>query len=455
MSLLATLARQSLAQFVIVYKEIYNGSAIPPEELDALMWAKMCAKEANITPCGFKIPFDNIRRAKVTLPYLPDLINYTGCSAIKKNGGLYTPCCGKIDKDSFFCKTCSVDKEGNTKDLEFGSIDTREANIEDESFAPISFGEWMKGHKTTLPEVYEKLREAGIPLEVPASELTVRDLPKRRKGRPTRSEDSVEDEDSVPKKAKKAKADSDEEPKAKKTKAKKAESDEEPKKAKKAESDEEPKKAKKAPKAESESESEAEPKAKAKAKKAESDDEAPKKAKKTKAAEPKAKKAPKAESEDDAPKKAKKAPKAESDAEEPKKAKKAPKAESESEAEEPKAKAKKAPKADSEDEAPKKAKKPKATEESGSDSDAKAAKAAKKAAKKAAEEAEAKATKALEDGELEEEDGEIEGEYEQDCEIDGKDYNLRNGKIICDKENGEILGSLNEEGEPEWNSEKR
>jgi hypothetical protein len=55
-SLLATLARQSLAQFVIVYTEIYDGSAIPPEELDALMWARMCAKEANITPVGFKIP---------------------------------------------------------------------------------------------------------------------------------------------------------------------------------------------------------------------------------------------------------------------------------------------------------------------------------------------------------------------------------------------------------------
>ena len=69
MSLLHTLARQSLAQFVIVYGEIFDGSAIPPEELDALMWAKMCAKEANVTPVGFKIPFDNIRRAKVTLPY--------------------------------------------------------------------------------------------------------------------------------------------------------------------------------------------------------------------------------------------------------------------------------------------------------------------------------------------------------------------------------------------------
>ena len=433
MSLLHTLARQSLAQFVIVYGEVFNGSAIPPEELDALMWAKMCAKEANVTPVGFKIPFDNIRRAKVTLPYLPNLINYTGCCAIKKNGGLYTPCCGKVVEDTVYCKTCSVDKEGETKELEFGSIDTREGHVEEELFAPISFGEWMRGHKTTLPEVYEKLKAAGVPLEIPASELTVRELPKRRKGRPTRSEDSVEDEDSpkskTKSKAKKAEASEDEAPKAKKVKAKKAEAseDEAPKakktKAKKAEASED--EAPKAKKAESESEAD-EPKAKKASKKAES------------------------ESESDAPKaKAKK-----------------PKAESESEADEPKAK--KASKAESDSgsesdaKAAKKAAKAAAKAEAEAEAEAEAAKKAKKAAKAAAKaeaEAEAakaaKATAAKDAEELEEEEEEIEGDYEQDCEIDGKDYNLRNGKIICDKENGEILGTLNEDGDPEWNSEKR
>jgi len=440
MSLLATLARQSLAQFVIVYTEIYDGSAIPPEKLDALMWAKMCAKEANIAPVGFKIPFDNIRRAKVTLPYLPDLINYTGCCAIKKNGGLYTPCCGKVAEDAVYCKTCSVNKDGESKELEFGSITSREVNIEEEMFAPISFGEWMRGHKTTLPEVYEKLREAGVPIEIPASELSVRDLPKRRKGRPTRSEDSVEDEDSVPKKskAKKSKAsDSDSEsdaPKAKKaTKKAKASEDEAPKakksKAKKTESEDEAPKAKKASKKAEASESESDaPKAKKASKKAESEDEAPK-AKKSKA------KAEASESESDAPK-----------------AKKASKAESDSGSDSDAKAAKKAAKA---------AKKAAAEAEAAAAAEAEA-KAAKKAAKKAkeaeaakkAEEA-AKAAKAKDSEELEEEEEEIEGDYEQDCEIDGKDYNLRNGKIICDKENGEILGTLNEEGDPEWNSEKR
>jgi len=434
MSLLATLARQSLAQFVIVYTEIYDGSGIPPEELDALMWARMCAKEANITPAGFRIPFDNIRRAKVTLPYLPDLINYTGCCAIKKNGGLYTPCCGKTLEDSYYCKTCSLDKEGEFKELEFGAIEDRESNVEEEVFAPISFGEWMKGHKTTLPEVYDKLRAAGVPIEIPARELTVRDLPKRRKGRPTRSEDSVEDEDS-PKKAKKASG---------------SESDAPKKKASKAESDAPKAKAKKASKAESESESDV-PTKKAKAKKASgSESDVPKKAKAKKAESDVPKeKAPKA--------KASKASKAESDA--PKK--KASKAESESETEKPKAKASKGSSSDSSDldsdaRAARKAAKKAAKAAAEAEAAEAEAKAAKKAAKKAKAAEDAKKAKAaLEDGELEEEEEEIEGEYEQDCEIEGKDYNLRNGKIICDKENGEILGSLDENGDPVWNSEKR
>jgi hypothetical protein len=436
-SILATLARQSLAQFVIVYTEIYDGSAIPPEELDALMWARMCAKEANIAPVGFKIPFDNIRRATVTLPYLPDLINYTGCCAIKKNGGLYTPCCGKTLPESTYCKTCSVDKEGEFKELEFGDIEDRDTNVEEEVFAPISFGEWMKGHKTTLPEVYEKLRAAGVPIEIPARELSVRELPKRRKGRPTRSEDSVEDEDSpkAKKASKKASGSESDAPKAKKASKKAAASD-----------DEAPKKASKAKKA------------------AASDDEAPKKAPKV------PKKASKADaSDDEAPKKAKKASKvdaSESETEKPK-AKKASKVDaSESETEKPKAK--KASKAESDSgsedsdakaarKAAKKAAKAAAAEAAEAEAEAaakkaKKAKKAKEAAEAAAKEAAAKEAAELE---VEEEEEEIEGDYEQDCEIDGKDYNLRNGKIICDKENGEILGSLDENGDPVWNSEKR
>jgi hypothetical protein len=454
---LEVFARQSLAQFAIIYGEIFKlneGKAINPSEIETLMWGRMCAKEAGIVKTGFKIPYDNIKRAKVTLPYMPDDINYTGCCAIKKNGGLYTPCCGKVAEDTY-CKSCSVDKEGESKEIEFGAMDDRDQNVEDGRFAPITFAEWMKGHKTTLPEVYAKLRDAGIALEIPANELTCRELPKRRKGRPAKSDDSVVDEDSVPKKSKKAKspaASDDEAPKPKaKAKVVKADSDNE------SESEvEAPKpKAKKASPAASEDEA-----PKAKAKKAEaSEDEKPKKAPKAKKAEviedeapkPKAKKASPAAS-DEAPKakaKAKKAEVSEDEAPKPK-AKKASPAASEDEA--PKAKAPKAKKspAASEDEKPKKASKPKAEEpkkkaSSGSESDTpKKAKKAKVPEPVPEPEPEAEAEEAEEE-EMEEQEIEIMGE-------DGEmhDYMLRNGKFICSMEDGTILGTVNDEGEPEW-----
>jgi len=427
-------ARSSLSQFCLLYTDLFTGEPIQPTELEALMWGRMCAKDAGISKTGFKIPYDNIKRAKVTLPYMPYDINYTGCAAIKKNGGLYTPCCGKIAEDTYYCKSCSVDKDGEAKELQFGDIESREFNVENEQFAPITFAEWMKAQKTSLPEVYAKLRDAGIALEIPAAELMCRELPKRRKGRPAKSDDSVVDEDSVPKgkaKAKSPAASDDDAPKAKAKAKVKAES-------------------------ESESEIEAPKKGKTKAKAVASEDEAPKsKAKKASPAasedEKPAKKAPKA-----APKA--KASKAESDDEKP--AKKASKAKSAAGDEKPAKKASKA-KSASEDETPTKASKKAAPKAKASNAKSASGdeKPAKKASKGSGSESDTPKKKAkIPEPEPEEEEEEEEEVIEQEIEImgeDGKmhDYMLRSGKFICDMEDGRILGTVNEDGEPEWSDD--
>jgi len=190
-------ARQSVAAFMHIYAEIYDGTAIEPEKLEAIMWGRLCAKEAGISRMSIKVPYESIRRSKVTLPYMPEHINYTGCPVIKKNGGLYTPCCGKVPEDAFYCKTCTVDKDGNAKELEFGTLDTREENIDGDEFAPSTYAEWMKAHKTTLPEVYAKLAAQGIQLEIPAEELISRTLPKARRGRKSKPDDESADADTV------------------------------------------------------------------------------------------------------------------------------------------------------------------------------------------------------------------------------------------------------------------
>jgi hypothetical protein len=479
---LETFARQSLAQFIIIYGEIFDDKVIKPSDLEHLMWGRMCAKEANINKLGFKIPYDNIRRSKVTLPYLPDDINYTGCSAIKKNGGLYTPCCGKIAEDAYYCKTCSVDKEGEVKDLEFGDVDSRDRNVEDERFAPITFGEWMKGHKMTLSEVYAKLAAGGVGIEIPAEQLMCRELPKRRKGRPAKSEDSVVDEDTKPKR-KATKADSDsEEPKAKAKKASPAASESETEK---------PKKAKKVKEPESESEEapppkkaspKPSPKASPKASPAASESETEKPKKK---ASPKASPAA-SESETEKPKKAiKKASPAasESDTEKPKKAtKKTPEPEPESESEEeapapkkaakaekvkakPKDKAEKADKAKAAKEPKDKAEKPKKAAKEPKADKAKEPKA-KKAAKVAESDSEddepqSKPTKAFKASVPEIDLEQLAAGFEEDeenddveAEIDGGNYIIRNNKYVCSKEDGTILGKVDGD-EVIWNSDKR
>ena len=197
-------ARQSVAAFMHIYAEVYTGEAIEPEQLEAIIWGRLCAKEAGISRMSIKMPYDNIRRSKVTLPYMPEHINYTGCPVIKKNGGLYTPCCTKVEKEALYCKTCMADKEGKPKEMEFGLLDDREQNIEDGNFAPITYAEWMKGHKTTLPEVYAKLAAQGIQIEIPAEELICRTLPKNRRGRKSKPEDEDEAEPVKPKRKPKA-----------------------------------------------------------------------------------------------------------------------------------------------------------------------------------------------------------------------------------------------------------
>ena len=434
---LETFARQSLAQFVIIYGEIFDGKAIKPSELETLMWGRMCAKEANINKLGFKIPYDNIRRSKVTLPYLPDDINYTGCPVIKKNGGLYTPCCGKIAEDAFYCKSCSVDKEGNAKDLEFGTTETRDAGVEDELFAPITFGEWMKGHKMTLSKVYANLAAAGVQIEIPAEQLVCRELPKRRKGRPAKSEDSVVDEDTV-KPKRKAKKDSDSEEEKPKEKPKKKASPKASPAASESET-EKPKKATKAkkvpePEPESESEEEAPPpkkasKASPKTSPAASESETEKPKKKTKVPEPE----PESESEEEAP-----APKK---VEKPK----------ETKAKEPKVEKPKEPKAEKPAKEPKKEAKAEKPKEPKAEKPKKESKAAKeeKPKKKVEPEPEELDVAELAAGFAEDEENE-----DVEATIDDVDYIIRNGKYVCSKEDGTILGTVDGD-EVVWNSEKR
>jgi len=397
-------ARNSLAQFTQLYSELVAENGGDPDvanDFERKMWAKITGGALR----GNRIPWSIIKKeVKIQLPYLPDIINYSrGCQALKKADGLYIPCGGKCVEETILCQSCT--KTG----AKYGQVEDRGAPgtyMDPEDKHEITYGTWLAKKEKTIEDVCSAIAEAGFEFTIPASYLAVnakRVETKRRPGRPGAKKDVEEsDDDSVSSSISSKSAKSDK-------KAKKTKSDEpKPKKAAKAESDEEakPKKA---------------------AKKAKSDEDEPKK-------EPKKKVAKKAETEsdEDEPK-----PKKETKA----KAKKA-KAETDSEDE---AKPKKEPKA----KAPKKAK-------AESDSDEPKAKATKAKAKKAdsGDESEVKAKKTKEpepvdESQLGTEDFEEENN-DENITIDGKNYKLRNERIVFNLE-GEWVATI-EDGEVQWRS---
>jgi hypothetical protein len=362
MSAIATLAEIGLISFIDVYRQVQEEHPEQTEpfkssELRKLMWARMAANESGMEKKSFKIPYENLKKTKLQFPYMPNDIRYTGCCAIKKNGDLYTPCCAKT-KDSEYCQSCTVDKEGNAKDLPYGSVEDREQNIADGKFTPITYGTWLKKAKKTIDQIYDVLRENGISLVIPAEELETRDVPKNRKGRPAKSDDSAkskgskksktpepEEEDGYSSAASSISTKSSQGSK-KKSKPSKSKAPEPEPEDEDAEPEPEPVKAKKSkkPKAsEPEDDDEPAPKAKKekKSKKAEPEDEEPKakKEKKSKKAEEdeepepvKAKKSKKPKAEEDEEPKAKKEKKSKAEkAEKPKVEPKAPEPEPEDE----------------------------------------------------------------------------------------------------------------------------
>jgi len=408
MSVLANLAEIGLQGFIDVYRQVQEEhpeqtEPFKPSELRKLMWARMAANESGMEKKSFKIPYENLKKTKLQFPYMPNDIRYTGCCAIKKNGDLYTPCCGKT-KDSY-CLSCTMDKEGNAKVLPYGSVEDREQNIANGKFTPITYGTWLKKAKKTIDQVYGVLGDNGISLMISAEELQPRETPKNRKGRPAKSDDSAgskksktpktpepEEDDGYSSAASSISSKSSQGSKSKKSKAPEPEPEDE-------DAEPEPVKAKKSKK----------PKA------PEPEDEAPVKAK---AEKPKKKsKAPEPEDEP-APVKAKKDKKEKKDkAEKAEKAEKPKKAEKAEKPKKDKAEKAEKPKKDKAE----KAEKPKKTPEPEESDD-----------------------EPIGSMELQPEEEEME---EETRIISGKKYMRTGDSAVIYDERGTVVGSVNDEGE--------
>jgi hypothetical protein len=258
---LESFARQSLTQFMAIYSEVMaeHDAGIDALTLERLMWAKITG---GTTKTSNKVPWTLAKKIKIQLPYLPHIINYTGCVGLKKCDGLYVPCGGKCVEDGVLCVTC--EKHG----AKYGVLDDRgePGNYTDPTDKrETTYGTWLQKHEKTIEDVNAAIEEAGFTFEIPPSYLAVnaKRVVKQKPGRPKSKMEVSEDSDSesadeAPKKlppVKKTKSESEDEPLLKPKKSKKADSseDEEPKKlppmkAESKSSDDEEKTKKRAPK---------------------------------------------------------------------------------------------------------------------------------------------------------------------------------------------------------------
>jgi hypothetical protein len=179
---LSTLARSSLKQFSVIYTEVRaeNGD-VQGDELETLMWEKIVSGHTSSN----KIPSAFLKKLKYDMPFLPDIINYMGCTALKPCGGLYTPCGAKQNDGEPFCASCA--KHG----AKYGTLAERDTvgNYTDPSDKhEISYGTWLAKNEYTIEEVNADLAENGFTFQIPSALLTVNSkrvaAPKRRPGRP-------------------------------------------------------------------------------------------------------------------------------------------------------------------------------------------------------------------------------------------------------------------------------
>jgi len=181
---ITVLARSSLKQFSVIYAEVRAENVdIQGEELETLMWEKIVAGMP--APCGNKIPSHHVKKFKYQLPYMPDIINYIGCPALKPCGGLYIPCCGKQVDEEQYCASCAK------HEAKYGTLSDRGATgtyTDPSDKHEISYGTWLAKNELTIEDINKEIAEEGFTFQIPASFLTVNSkrvtAPKRRPGRP-------------------------------------------------------------------------------------------------------------------------------------------------------------------------------------------------------------------------------------------------------------------------------
>jgi hypothetical protein len=205
---MSLLAESQIVELAALVLEIVPAGSEMMENFEEMLRAKIEEKvRAKYAPAPFMgtvVPptSDQLKLIDFDLPFMPGVVRYIGCKAIKYAGGLMTPCGGKI-KDSEFCTACA--KKAATKGAhEFGTLDEREDAHEDGNKysaggkTEISFGDFLVAKKKTREEAKAAIRAAGFSFNIP-EECFVRTVAeKKRSGRPKKADAEANEDGDAP-----------------------------------------------------------------------------------------------------------------------------------------------------------------------------------------------------------------------------------------------------------------
>lgn len=213
---MSLLAESQIVELAALVLEIVPVGSEMMDNFEEMLRAKIESKlRAKYAPAPFmgsivQPSSDQLKLIDFDLPFMPNVMRYVGCKAIKYAGGLMTPCGGKI-KDSDFCTACSKKATAKGGVHEFGTLDEREDAYDNgDKYSAggkteISFGDFLVAKKKTREEAKAAIRAAGFSFNIPDECFVRTNAEKKRSGRPKKADAEASDDGDAPE-APKAKA---------------------------------------------------------------------------------------------------------------------------------------------------------------------------------------------------------------------------------------------------------
>lgn len=136
-----------------------------------------------------KVPCVRVSRAKFSLPFIPELVNQSGCFGLALNGGLFTQCPKSRAEGSNYCAKCREHESSNPEYSTYNIQGRLACGLMDftdqKGRKPISYLSYLSKKEVSRTEAEEKAKELGVVIPSiyfePLAEKKGRGRPKKTK----------------------------------------------------------------------------------------------------------------------------------------------------------------------------------------------------------------------------------------------------------------------------------